>query len=299
MKKTALLLFAGLIAFASYSEMYLQKGLKWRTTFSYYNPMQPVDDSSYLYYIDSDTIVNGESCLLITRTDADSTYAPKPVGILKVDSDNSKVYCLEDLNNTQTWRLIYDFGFDELNEEATIYIPFFLGSKQASSEVGCRYLGTTSDPNYPDMELMKIYEFSPGHSGDWDSDLSDIYSEYWIKGLGSTHGIMHSGYAHLTPGSCTTMDYAMLNDSVIWVREGYTLGVNDISTDRDTEIRIRKSSGAIMISGLKAGQEYMVTAIDGTVLSQGKAATEEVTIPCDRKGIYIVSAGNSSHKLRF
>ncbi|MFW5974921.1 MAG: T9SS type A sorting domain-containing protein [Bacteroidota bacterium] len=144
--------------------------------------------------IGNPTEINGQTYFPVYHNDLTGNRTTTP-GYLREDTASQKVYYYESYEDEEG--LLYDFS---LSEGDTVVVQNYFLNPEETTMV-CNAIDTT----WIDGEPRKVFSF---------------YSDTWIEGIGSLHGLLYSGHNGL-PGGSHELTCCFKNGNLIYDNDAY------------------------------------------------------------------------------
>ncbi|MBD5204083.1 MAG: hypothetical protein HDS82_04315 [Bacteroidales bacterium] len=196
--------------------------------------------STAVYYTEDNAGDEGKTLRLMERID-DS----EPVLQTYLKTEGDKVW-FKSNSETNEWTLMYDFGLQpgESCEVGIISYPFSETSTATLYTVTCE--GIEQDSEYPTIERMKI------KVSDKDGNLSD--EGIWLKGVGSSTGVLTNVYFNMVGVNATLLTEATVNGKKVYGNTGS--GIEEVETETSVSDRIYDLQGRELTAPVN-GQPYI------------------------------------------
>ena len=270
-------------------EMFIKKGLTWkeygRSTDR--SPSHPMFYTSLeTNYLENEVEYDGETRIeLYTENQGsccEDCYKNRRLektleGYMKTEGDKVFYHSLGD--EAGKWHLLYDFGL-KVGEGGV-----FGEDPGINGYVRCEEIYEIE--NERKWEGMALAEWMELPGFDESESRWDHGDGTWIRGLGSTSGMLYPYFFGIAGGSSRLIE-ATYNGEIIY--KDYPTGVNLVSAD-DDDFTVEVCGGRLTVRGITgcAG----IYSIDGHLVKTAEA-NEAVELP---GGLYIIKSGERSRKV--
>lgn len=269
-----------LFPFIANCETYFRDGMKW--VVQYVGDDRPEEIfTQNIISLEGDTILDGvKSTKMYIYTDnIDSTR--KLISVIHEEDD--KVWFRD--FSTNYWYLMYDFSLKE-GEGCEVYsITRKYNSIPYGSYLKCVQTQESSEHN--GIALMSLEEYET-------KDCEFLYGKgVWIKDIGNINGVLENNGFELD-GEDSKLLEASLDGNVI-----YKIGQSGINDAISSSLRVVFHEYGISIFNIAKPGKLTVHKDNGVLVGSYDVLGDSINIPLSERGIYIISIGNLSAKIRF
>lgn len=241
--------------------------------------------SSYLYWFNNDTLIEGINYYKIYRTHDTTLNSFTIIGYVGEDT-NKKVYFKPSINEQE--RLLYDFS---LNINDTL--NYIIGDSLWSDT--CKQLLYNIDSILVDNKYRKQFHFNP-----INADSDDI----WIEGIGSLKGIIHPYQCYV--GLYTELLCLTENDTLKYINTTYNTCYIDplgINIKNNSKIELLNYNNSIEIQLFEYNEYYLFKMYDvlGNVVIS-ISSNQSIKIPLDnyniKQGMYLYTLSTNKDVIK-
>ena len=280
MRYYIIIIITVLFPFIANCETYFKDGMKW--VVQYVGDDRPEEIfTQNIISLEGDTILNGvkSTKMYVYTGNTDSTR--KLISVIHEEGD--KVWFRD--FSTNYWYLMYDFGLKE-GEGCEVYsITRKSNSIPYGSYLKCVRTQESSEHN--GITLMSLEEYET-------KECDFLYGKgEWIKGIGNIKGVLENNGLEFD-GEDSKLLEASLDGNVI-----YEIGQSGINDAISSPLRVVFHEYGISISNIAEPGKLKVHTDNGILAGSYDVTGDGVDIPLSQRGIYIISIGNYSAKIRF
>jgi hypothetical protein len=247
---------AAMSALADTSDGRFEPGMVWETTL--FTTSDPPHDIHLKYYIDGETVVNDRQVQQLWRQDTDDPESAPQLATV-IYQEEGRVW-FHAKRNSDLWQLLYDFNLSEGEMVEVGTVPYDYGISDNpqifNRQLKCLKRETDDDG----LVYLTMQEL---HEGDESENIAEDELNVWIKGIGSTSGVLWN-YGNSLDGVRSRLNAATLGSVTL-----YPAGPSGVERVERVENGTPMITGRYHIDGTKASQLdrgiIIVTYSDGTV----------------------------------
>lgn len=268
-------------------ESYFIDGMKWDMLYTgSHIPVHVYTDVSV--YLEGDTIIDGISAYKMYE-EMNHVESSRELVTAVYEKDN-KVWFRYFPDGK--WYLMYDFNLKP-GEGCIIYNVSHGMSKDRppySSYIKC--VQTEDADSYYGHPTLHLEEYNL-----LISDYTDL--EYliakgtWLKGIGSISGVLENN-RYDAVGVYSELVEASINGEIL-----YRIGENSLCDLDLAPIKIAFDASGLNISNIDKADTLTIHTAQGALIGSYDLTSDDISIPLPYKGIYLISVGSYSAKIRY
>ncbi len=208
-----------------------------------------------------------------------------------VKTEGDQVFFKKTLSSE--WLLMYDFSLSP-GDVVTVYQPDYADSEGLPRPAYLKCTGVSESEEYEGLIAMELEEYSDDSyeaNLDAEPERFKLGSGTWLKGVGSTQGVLwNAGFGMCGWGS-RLMD-VLFNGEIL-----YSFYLSDVSCVRnDTNIQVSTNGLNLIVTTPDRNATVTVHSISGaTIASSITGGRKE--IPVSYPGIYLVNVNGQTQKV--